>query len=105
MGRWRRLATRARGAVLARRLMVPVGPIASAPWSGGRRNANLEFAHEPEEVGPLESQSARGPRAVAARLGQRRLDEPSLELAHRSVKSEVARDESFERHLGAGRLY
>ncbi len=43
---------------------------------------DLELAHEPEEeVGPLEPERPCRPRAIAARLGQGRLDEPPFEIA------------------------
>ena len=52
-----------------------------------RRDMDLELAHEPKEVGPLEPQCPCRPRAVAARLGQGRLDEPPLEVADGAVEA------------------
>ena len=61
--------------------------IAKGPWlrarhgARRRRDVDLELAHEPEEVGPLEPERPCPPRAIAARLGQGRLDEPPFEIA------------------------
>ena len=52
------------------------------PRAGRRRDADLELAHEPQKVGPLEPERPSRPRTVAAGLGQGRLDEPPLELAN-----------------------
>ena len=65
-----------------RRLRVP-----RSPWRrSARRHVDGEFPHEAQQIRPLQPQRPRRPRAVAAELGQRRLDEPPLELGHRTVK-------------------
>jgi len=58
-----------------------------APRAGRRRDADLELAHEPQEIGPLEPERPGRARAVAAGLGQGRLDEPPLELADGAVEA------------------
>ena len=65
-----------------------VGAIAivgAAPGSRRRRNADLELAHEPKQVGPLEPQCPGRPRSVASQLGQCCLDQPPLEVANGAV--------------------
>src|SRR5215467_5176912 len=73
--------------VRPRRGGMPIVAAPPPPRTGRWGDAHLELTHEAQQVGPLEPEGPRGPRAVAACLGQRRLDEATLELAHRSVKS------------------
>src|SRR3990167_3679590 len=55
---------------------------------GGRPagHAHAELAHEAQEIGPLEPQRPRRLGPVAAELGERRLDEPALELGDGAVE-------------------
>jgi len=64
-----------------------IGLGATAPGARRRRDVDLELAHEPQEIGPLEPERPGRPRAVAAGLGQGRLDEPPLELADGAVEA------------------
>src|SRR5215467_6680087 len=70
---------RARHSCLGRS-RVPVLAVPAPPRPGRRGDAYLELAHEAQEVRPLEPERARRPRAIAAGLGQRRLDEAALGL-------------------------
>ena len=69
----------------------PVSRGSRDPPRRRRRRRHPELAHQPEQVRPLQAERARGVGAVAAHLVQRRLDEPSLEVADGAVIAERAR--------------
>src|ERR1700682_5284174 len=78
-------ATRASWGAIAGSIRDSIGIGAAAPGTRRRRDADLEIAHEPEEIGLLEPERPGRACAVAAGLGQGRLDQPPLELTDGAV--------------------
>src|SRR5262245_40705125 len=81
----RRLARRTAGSPGRRTRRGRLGPT----WRRGRGwNTDLKLAHEPQQIRSLKSQRPRRSRAIAADLGQRRLDQATLEVADGTVKAD-----------------